>query len=90
MEADKKEALATALKERMVLVNDIQTMQMDLLNATFSGDYSYVDIGEKGSVLNSLTRSACLVAFAERRAARASEIALPDPSDTSAEESLLR
>ncbi|MDC3057883.1 hypothetical protein OA099_00790 [Litorivicinus sp.] len=90
MEADKKEALATALRERMVLVNDIQTMQMDLLNATFSGNYSYVDIGEKGSVLNSLTRSACLVAFAERRAARASEIALPDPSDTSAEESLLR
>lgn len=90
MEADKKEALATALKERMVLVNDIQTMQMGLLDATFSGNYSYVDIGAKGNVLNSLTRSACLVAFAERRAARASEIKLPDPGDTSAEESLLR
>lgn len=90
MESEKKEALATALKERMLLVNDIQTMQMGLLNATFSGNYSYVDIGAKGSVLNSLTRSACLVAFAERRAARASEIALPDPSDTSEEESLLR
>lgn len=90
MEADKKEALAIALKERMTLVNDIQTMQMGLLDATFSGNYSYVDIGAKGSVLNSLTRSACLVAFAERRAARASEVKLPDPSDTSVEESLLR
>lgn len=90
MEADKKQALATALKERMVLVNDIQTMQMGLLGATFSGNYSYVDIGAKGNTLNSLTRSACLVAFAERRAARASEIKLPDPSDTSEEESLLR
>lgn len=90
MEADKKEALATALKERMVLVNDIQSMQMDLLSAAFSGNYSYVDIGAKGNALNSLTRSACLVAFAERRAARASEVKLPDPSNTSEEESLLR
>ena len=90
MEADKKEALGNALKERMVLVNDIQSMQMGLLDATFSGNYSYVDIGAKGNVLSSLTRSACLVAFAERRAARASEVKLPDPSDTSEEESLLR
>lgn len=90
MESEKKEALATALRERMVLVNDIQTMQMGLLDATFSGNYSYVDIGAKSMILNSLTRSACLVAFAERRAARASEIKLPDPSETSEEESLLR
>jgi hypothetical protein len=90
MEADKKAALAVALRERMVLVKDIRTMKRDLLDATFSGNYSYVDIAEKSKTLNSLQRSACLVAFAERRAGMASEVRLPDPSDTSEEESLLR
>lgn len=90
MDAEKKAALTEALRERTVLLKDIQTMQGSLMNATFSGNYSFVDIGRKGEVLNSLTRSACLVAFAERRAARASEVKMPDLSDTSAEESLLR
>lgn len=90
MDAEKKAALTEALRERMVLLKDIQTMQGSLMDATFSGNYSFVDIGQKGETLNSLTRAACLVAFAERRAARASEMKMPDLSDTSAEESLLR
>ena len=91
MEADKKEALATSLKGRMLLVRDIETMQLELLEAASTGNYSILDVfGVKLAGLSSLTRSACLVAFAERRAARASEVKLPDPGDTSVEESLLR
>ena len=90
MDAAKKDALAKALKDRVTLINDIQTMHIGLMGAAFSGQYSYVDIGEKAKALNSLTRSACLVAFAESRAAAASDVTLPDPNDISEEESFLR
>jgi len=90
MDAAKRDALAKALKARMTLINDIQSMHMGLMDATFSGQYSYVDIGEKAKSLNDLTRSACLVAFAESRAAAASDVTLPDPSDISEEDSFLR
>lgn len=90
MDAAKKDALAKALKARVTLINDIQSMHFGLMDAAFSGQYSYVDIGEKAKALNNLTRSACLVAFAESRAAAASDVTLPDPSDISEEDSFLR
>jgi hypothetical protein len=87
---DEKAALKTALKDRLILLRKIDVLDRNLADALFSFEYSFSSLDEKALELLRLQTSSCLVAFAERRAARASDISMPSSSDVSAEEAELR
>ena len=89
-DAEKKAALAQALRDRFKLNDQIDRLDMRLFDATMSGSYSYQDLGDKKGLLNDMRLSTCLVVFAQEAAAKAADVALPDPNDNKAEDDFLR
>jgi len=90
MEKEKQDQLRKSLAQRQVLFKRVFPLWMDVQNAALSMSYSLDSIDRRTEEIYSVVRPVCLVAFAERRAARASDIAMPSASDVSAEESELR
>ena len=90
MDEEKKAALKEALVQRQKLIKKVDKLNAGLSDAMFSGNYSWLDIGEKSKSMLSLQSSVCLVAFAENRAARASDMPLPNPNDVSDDEDAMR
>lgn len=89
-DAEKKAALAQALRDRFKLNDQIDRLDMRLFDAFTSGSYSYQDLGDKKGLLNNMRLATCLVVFAQDAAAKASDVALPDPNDNKAEDDFLR
>lgn len=90
MEKEKQDQLRKSLVQRQILFKKVVPLWMDVANAALSMSYSYDSIDKRTKEIYSVVRPVCLVAFAERRAARASDIAMPSATDVSAEESELR
>lgn len=89
-DAEKKAALEQSLRDRFKLLDKIDRLDMVLLDAFSSGRYATKDIMAKKYGLNNMRTSACLVTFAQDAAAKASDVALPDPKDNKAEDDFLR
>lgn len=87
---NKKAALKKGMEDSQKNLDRLRKLQYPVMSAMMSMDYDVRDIREKSDRVFNLTMASCLVAVAEKRAAAASDVSLPDPEDNQAEEDFMR